>query len=245
MSRAIRLLDLRVRLQAAAETSVSVLADTLGVSERTVRRDLAALRDSGMPITGEPGPGGGIRLEGARGLAAVHLAVDEVASLWLATRLAHALGPLSGPVPWGHRAERVLPKLLAALPKDRASALRGLCGRIFVGPPASDNVRSSAGSGVPELLTIVEAATYHEHAIQFVYHDRNAKRTSRCIEPHGVLVQLPLWYLLARDAVTGAHRMFRMDRVSRPALMRGRAFVADVRVARSLLPPEIRCTALL
>jgi predicted DNA-binding transcriptional regulator YafY len=47
MSRALRLLDLGDRLRAAAETTAGALARDLGVSERTVRRDLAALRAAG------------------------------------------------------------------------------------------------------------------------------------------------------------------------------------------------------
>ncbi len=54
-------------------TSIRELAEELGVGRRTLLRDLAALRERGLPITGEPGPGGGVRLEGDRGITAVHL----------------------------------------------------------------------------------------------------------------------------------------------------------------------------
>jgi hypothetical protein len=36
-----------------------------------------------MPISGEAGPGGGVRLEGDRGLAAVHLSLSEIVAIWL------------------------------------------------------------------------------------------------------------------------------------------------------------------
>ena len=85
MSRAERLLDLADRLRGLAETSVGALAAEMEVSPRTVLRDLAALRDRGMPITGQSGPGGGIRMEGSRGLTAVHLSIAEVIAIWLAT----------------------------------------------------------------------------------------------------------------------------------------------------------------
>jgi predicted DNA-binding transcriptional regulator YafY len=244
MSRALRLLDLRERLQAAAETTVGVLARDLGVSERTVRRDLATLRERGMPITSAPGPGGGVRLEGPRGLTAVHLAVEDVAALWLAARLAQAVGPLAGPVPWGRRAERVLPKLLAALPRARARALRELCARIYVGPPASDAVRAGAGTGVPELLGLVERAAFEGRALRFAYRDRTGRASERLVEPHGVLVQLPVWYLLARDAAKDTPRAFRMDRIARPALVPGHRFTADSRVVRALLPTAVPCAPL-
>ena len=244
MSRALRLLDLGDRLRAAAETTVPALARDLGVSARTVRRDLAALRARGLPITGEPGPGGGVRLEGPRGLTAVHLGVDDVAALWLATRLAHAVGPLAGPVPWGRRAERALPKLLAALPRARARALRDLCGRIYVGAPASEAVRAGARTSVPELLEHVERAASEGLALRFAYRDRAGRASERLVEPHGVLVQLPVWYLLARDVAKDAPRAFRMDRIARPTLERAHRFTADRRLVRALLPTEVACTPL-
>ena len=245
MSRAVRLFELRERLQAAAETTVGALARDLGVSERTVRRDLATLRGRGLPVTGEPGPGGGVRLEGPRGLTAVHLAAEDVVALWLAARLARAVGPLTGAVPWGHRAERVLPKLLAALPTARARALRDLGGRIYVGPPASEATRAGALTGVPELLGLIERAAFEGLAVRFAYRDRAGRASARLVEPHGVLVQLPVWYLLARDVEKSAPRAFRMDRIARPALAAAHRFAADPRVVRALLPTEVACTPLL
>ncbi|WP_353267901.1 WYL domain-containing protein [Gemmatimonas sp.] len=244
VSRAIRLFELRERLQAAAETTVDALAVALGVSERTVRRDLATLREQGLSITGEPGPGGGIRLEGRRGLTAVHLAVEDVVSLWLAVRIAQAIGPLAGPLPWGRRAERVVPKLLSSLPPARARALRDLCRRIHVGPPASDAVRTLAGTGVPELMSLVERAAYEGLALRFGYRDRNGRASTRFVEPHGVLIQLPVWYLLAYDVTAQAPRAFRMDRINTPSLDGTHRFDADVRIVRALLPGEVVCRAL-
>jgi predicted DNA-binding transcriptional regulator YafY len=174
----------------------------------------------------------------------VHLAVDDVVALWLAARLAQAVGPLVGPVPWGRRAERVLPKLLAALPKARARALRELCARLYVGPPASEAVRASAGAGVPELLGHVERAAFEGRALRFAYRDRSGRASERLVEPHGVLVQLPVWYLLARDTVREAPRAFRMDRIARPALVPGHRFTADPQVVRALLPTTVPCTPL-
>lgn len=244
MSRVDRLFELRERLQASAETTVGSLADALGVSERTIRRDLAALRDRGMPITGEPGPGGGIRLEGPRGLTAVHLATDEVVALWLAVRIAQAVGPLGGPLPWGRRAERVIPKLLSALPTARARALRDLCRRIYVGPPASNDVVAAARPGVPELLGQVERAAAEGYALTFAYRDRNGRASARRVEPHGVLIQLPVWYLLGRDIDVGEPRMFRMDRIGQPSIDARQRFLPDLTVVRALLPTEVHCAPL-
>jgi len=37
------------------------------------------------------------------------------------------------------------------------------------------------------------------------------------VEPHGILVQLPVWYVLAVDRAKQLRRMFRMGRISAPA----------------------------
>src|SRR5262245_35229908 len=106
MPRAERLMELAERLRGRAETTVPELARELAVSSRTVLRDLAALRARGMPITGQAGPGGGVRLEGSRGLTAVHLSLSEVIAIWLAARLAREASEL----PWSEAAGSGLAK---------------------------------------------------------------------------------------------------------------------------------------
>ena len=60
--RADRLLSLALLLQARGAATARTLAGELGVSVRTVYRDLAALGAAGVPVVTEAGPGGGCRL---------------------------------------------------------------------------------------------------------------------------------------------------------------------------------------
>lgn len=60
--RADRLLSLLILLQSNGRMTAAELAEELGVSERTIYRDVTALGTSGVPVTTESGPGGGISL---------------------------------------------------------------------------------------------------------------------------------------------------------------------------------------
>jgi predicted DNA-binding transcriptional regulator YafY len=60
--------------------------------------------------------------------------------------------------------------------------------------------------------------------------------TVRRVEPHGLLAETPVWYILSRDIDKAEPRMFRMDRISRPRLLRDVAFRPDERVIRTQLP---------
>jgi predicted DNA-binding transcriptional regulator YafY len=232
MSRAERLMELADLLRGRETTTVDQLANELRVSRRTLLRDLASLRERGLPISGEAGPGGGVRLEGDRGLAAVSLSISEVVAIWLGARLSQAASAL----PWGDAASSAMSKLLASLPTSKARTLRSLCTRVVVGNPASAATRAGAAATPPELLRLFETAFSNGVGLGFHYTDREGNKTSRRIEPHGLLVQTPVWYILARDLDKAELRMFRMDRIARPRLLKDIAFRPDAGVIRAQLP---------
>jgi predicted DNA-binding transcriptional regulator YafY len=231
MSRVDRLMDLLDRLRGAEETTVHDLASDMDVSARTIHRDIAALRSRGYPIRGDTGPGGGIRFDGARGVTAVHLTLSEVVTLWLSTRLSQAASDL----PWSGAASSALSKMLASLPRARVQELRAVCRRVIIGPPSSVRISAAAGQPPPELLRLFEEAFTAMVGLGFQYCDRHGNETVRHVEPHGLLVQTPVWYVLARDIEKAEPRMFRMDRISRPRLLEGVRFRADSNVIRELL----------
>jgi predicted DNA-binding transcriptional regulator YafY len=57
------------------------LAAALRVDVRTVERDIARLRDVGVPIAARRGPGGGFRLDAPPAVAPVPLSPGEIAAL--------------------------------------------------------------------------------------------------------------------------------------------------------------------
>jgi predicted DNA-binding transcriptional regulator YafY len=240
MPRADRLLSLADLLRGREVTTVDALAGELGVSRRTVLRDLASLRARGLPITGEPGHGGGLRLEHDRGVAAVHMSIAEVAALWLAARLSREASDL----PWAQAAHSGLAKLLACLPPIRSRELRAMCRRVIVGPPASNYVRGTAGTPPRELLRVFDEAFAERRGLAFAYTDRDGRRSKRAIEPHGLLLEPPVWYILALDLAISKPRTFRMDRIARPRVLRDHVFREDLAMIRTQVPGHARWRAL-
>jgi predicted DNA-binding transcriptional regulator YafY len=223
MSRVDRILDLLDFLRAHDATAVAEIARELEVSRRTVLRDLATLRDRGWPIRGDSGPGGGVLLERDRGVPAVHLTVEQIASLWLSSRLSASVAAL----PWGRDARAALDKVFASLPPPRARDLRRLLRRVMVGRPASARVLAELGAPSPELLAAFEAAVARDCCLGFDYVDRRGRATRRAVEPHGLLIEAPAWYVLARDRPSGEARIFRMDRIRRPRFLADQPFRPD------------------
>jgi len=74
--------------------AIAALAGELGVSARTVARDVERLRLSGAPLRTWPGRGGGVSMEGTRTAVDVRLDLAEVAAL--VSSLA-VLGPTVSP----------------------------------------------------------------------------------------------------------------------------------------------------
>jgi predicted DNA-binding transcriptional regulator YafY len=70
-----------LRLAAGRHATAERLAAALRVDVRTVERDVARLREVGVPIAARRGPGGGFRLDVPATLAPVPLSPGEVAAL--------------------------------------------------------------------------------------------------------------------------------------------------------------------
>jgi predicted DNA-binding transcriptional regulator YafY len=217
---------LRLRGSVTAEA----LATELEVSVRSVYRDLDVLRGRGLRIDGEAGRGGGVRLDPASAPAAVQFRNDEVVSLWLANELAR----LAGTMPWSRTVSGALDRILAALPDARRRELRATMRRVIVGEPAEESVRAHAGTTDPELLVAFEEAFSNRIGLRFDYVDRNGRSSRRTVEPHGLLIQTPIFYVLAIDRDKRMPRTFRMDRIRRPRVARDVTFTPDQDIVEAL-----------
>lgn len=224
MTRTDRVMDLLDLLRASEVVDIATIAQTLGVSRRTVLRDLATLRLRGWSIRSDSGPGGGVYLDRGRGVTAVHLGLDEVVALWLAGQVATGVAAL----PWKGALRSGLAKVRASLPPERAASLHQLMRRLVVGRPATDAVKAGLGRTAPDVLAAFEEAFSRSCCLAFDYSDRNGRPTSRAVEPQGLMTEPPAWYILARDRESGEPRLFRTDRIARPRLLRDQPFRADI-----------------
>jgi biotin operon repressor len=99
-------------LRRRADWTAAGLARELGVSRRTVLRDLGGLREAGFELTTFSGPGGGVRLNPTSVMITSQLRASEVIALIVSAEIARA----AKTVPFAAGAEHALAKIEQALP---------------------------------------------------------------------------------------------------------------------------------
>lgn len=97
----------QLRVRAPRLVTAQLLASDLGVSVRTIERDVAELIDAGIPIEVKRGPGGGYAIDARSKLPPLVLTPGEAAAIITALV---AIGPYTSAV-----ARRALTKLVDAL----------------------------------------------------------------------------------------------------------------------------------
>jgi predicted DNA-binding transcriptional regulator YafY len=207
-----RLLRLLALLQARTEWSGAELADRLGVSTRTVRRDIDKLRELDYPVDAGIGPGAGYRLGVGAALPPLLLDDDEAVAVAVALRTA-AGGGVAG---IGETALSALVKLEQVLP----SRLRHRIGALQIATVPSAGGGPSVDA---EVLTAVAAACRDRQQLRFDYRAGDGAESLRRVEPHRLVVWGRRWYLAAWDLGRAGWRSFRVDRM-RPRIPTGPRF---------------------
>src|SRR5436189_392348 len=117
-----RLLELLSLLQARRDWPGSELADRLGVSGRTIRRDVERLRRLGYPVDSLTGPAGGYRLRAGTEIPPLLLDDDEAIAIAVGLRTA-ARASVTGIEETAVRALVKLEQVLPAHLRRRVAAL--------------------------------------------------------------------------------------------------------------------------
>ena len=209
-----RLLEL---LRARPSWTGAALALELGVSLRTVRRALARLAADGVPLSAGPGPGGGVRLTGGTSLGRLRLGHREALDLLMALAVAESLA-----APLLLEGVRALHRRLgAALPGGEPADLARARRRVLVGAPASASVRATLQPVRTEAVAAVQDAFFARTALALEYVDRSGARSERVLEPHYLLFNQPVWYLMGLDRRRDAGGLLRLDRIEHAAPIPG------------------------
>ncbi|MFJ9539341.1 helix-turn-helix transcriptional regulator [Streptomyces sp. NPDC101225] len=200
-----RLLRLLSLLQAHREWSGADLAERLGVTARTVRRDVDRLRELGYPVNASPGTGGGYRLGAGAELPPLLLDDDEAVAVAVGLRTAAGQG-IEG---IGETSVRALAKLEQVLPgrlRRRVGALNAFTVPMLRGPQAA--------AVDPGVLTELANLCRDAERLRLDYSDHGGTATRRTVEPHRLVCSERRWYLVAWDLDRDDWRTFRVDRIT-------------------------------
>ncbi|MEU6789351.1 YafY family protein [Nonomuraea angiospora] len=204
ISTSARLLRLVSLLAARPSWTCRELATRMEVTERTVRRDIARLRELGYGVESEPGPWGGYRLGGGTRVAPLILDDEEA----LAVAVALRESALSGVLGSDQASLSALLKLRQGLPPRIADRL-GELDAAFAYTPRHDEQQIAPGM-LLELATLCRRG----ERTRLSYQDREGRDTVREVDPYRLVHTGRRWYFVARDVGLDQWRTFRADRVT-------------------------------
>src|SRR5262245_48156129 len=198
MRRADRLFRLVQLLRARRFATGDQIAGGLGVSKRTIYRDVADLQGSGIPIKGEAGVG--YRLERGFELAPLIFTTDELSGLVLGARIVSAWGDAE----LANAVASALTKIEAVLPETLRRAL------LETPPSAPGSPRASAMAGE---LAVLRRAIGERRLVHFRYAREDGEESERDARPLGLYFWGRKWTLAAWCELRQDYRSFRPDRM--------------------------------
>ncbi|WP_328609316.1 YafY family transcriptional regulator [Amycolatopsis sp. NBC_00345] len=204
ISTSARLLRLVSLLSARPSWTNRELGERMEVTDRTIRRDIAKLRELGYGIESGPGPWGGYRLVGGAKVPPLSLDDEEALAVAVALREAALSGVLGG----DQAALSALLKLRNLLPQ-RVAARLGELDDAFV-----HTSRTDAGQVSPGVLLELASACRKGERLRLSYRDMRGRDSVRDVDPHRLVRTRHRWYLVALDVARGNWRTFRADRVT-------------------------------
>lgn len=221
---ATRLFTLLSLLQTPREWPGSELAERLGVTPRTIRRDVDRLRELGYPVEAMMGAAGGYRLVAGTAMPPLVLDDDEAVAIAVGLRTAagqQVAGIEESAVRAMTKLEQVLPTRLRYRVRTIARSTEQLTLPPAFGPAAPPVVD-------PELLTVLAAAIENRERVRFRYRSQDGAETRRYADPHRLVSSGRRWYLVAYDNDRDGWRTYRVDRVTAPQRTGSRIGVREI-----------------
>lgn len=173
------------------------LATEFEVTSRTIKRDLAALEASGLPLWGRTGPGGGYGLSERTSLPPVNFTAAQALALAAAVTVATQ-------APFSDAARTATRKVLDVLDPAARRRASDLSHRIWVdvGPSAPRRV-----------VSVLEQALVDQVTVNLRYTDAAGQCTRREVEPMIFACTGGRWLLVAWCRLRGDIRWFSMSRI--------------------------------
>jgi predicted DNA-binding transcriptional regulator YafY len=175
------------------------LAAQLGVSERTIYRDLQTLGELGAPVSG--GAGVGYVLRAGFFLPPLMFGADELEALVLGARWVRRQGDDA----LAAAATSALAKIAAATPRD----LRDDMADTSLWVPIGQDQRDASDSHVRP----VRVAIRYQQRLRLSYRDEHGSATERTVWPFALAFLEGRRLLAAWCELRGANRHFRIDRI--------------------------------
>jgi Predicted transcriptional regulator len=173
------------------------LARRLEVSTRTIKRDIDALLQAGLPLWAQAGPGGGYVLDAAT-LPPLDITGTEAAAIAVALAALPAL-------PFAVDGRSALSKVLAAMPEPERQRAESIAARLWLRVPEQPPR--------PAVARTLDEAVRRQRVVVLRYGDRNGQVTRRAVEPVALAATNGHWHLLAWCRLREGPRWFRTDRI--------------------------------
>lgn len=186
--------------------SASTLAESHGVSVRTIYRDILDLREAGIPIEGEAGIG--YMLGHGYFLPSFHFDYDEIDSILIGLQLIHSIIENQS---LSQAALRVLSKISLMMESRNKHY-------VLNSPFKSISHKMDAFSSNKYFDTIRQAIRENRY-LDLIYVDLKNSQTSRNVRPLGLTFFDEVWLLTAWCEVKQNFRNFRLDQVQKCEIM--------------------------
>ncbi len=183
--------------------TAATLADKLGVSERTIYRDIQTLAGLGAPIEGEAGVG--YLLRSGMFLPPLMFNPDELEALVLGARWVRQQGD-SG---LAAAATNALAKIATATPRDLRDTMAETSLWVPSRPPAAVN---------EAFMVPAREAIRHEHKLHLAYRDEQGAPSQRVVWPFALAFFEGRRVLAGWCELRAAFRHFRIDRIAEAAV---------------------------
>lgn len=173
------------------------LAKRLEVSPRTIKRDVEALLQAGLPLWAQAGPGGGYVLDAAT-LPPLNITGAEAAAIAVALAAMPEL-------PFAVDGRSALSKVLTAMPEAARMQAEAIASRLWMRTPEQPPR--------PAVARALDEAVRRRIVVVLRYTDASGQVTERSVEPVALAATHGHWHLLAWCRLRRAPRWFRTDRI--------------------------------